>query len=65
MDACYTAAQEVFAETNAKNAEFKKVYDSYFGFMRDQIAWGQVAEFRFDQFMAGAKPGTAPAAAKK
>jgi len=65
MDACYTAAQEVFAETNAKNAEFKKLYDSYFGFMGDQIAWGQVAEFRFDQFMAGAKPGAAPAAAKK
>ena len=54
MDACYKAAREVYAETGAKNADFKKVHDHYFGFLKDQIAWQGVAEARFDQFMAGA-----------
>jgi TRAP-type mannitol/chloroaromatic compound transport system substrate-binding protein len=53
MDACYKATQEVYAETGAKNAEFKKVHDHYFGFLKDQIAWQGVAEARFDQYMAG------------
>ncbi len=63
MDACFTAAQEVFTETNAKNPEFKKIYDHYIAFQRDQIPWGQVVEGRFDQFMAGPKPGAGAAAA--
>jgi TRAP-type mannitol/chloroaromatic compound transport system substrate-binding protein len=54
MDACYKATQEVYAETGAKNADFKKVHDHYFGFLKDQIAWQGVAEARFDQYMAGA-----------
>jgi len=52
MAACYKAAQEVYAETNAANAEFKKIYDSYFGFQRDQVAWAQVIENRMAQFLA-------------
>jgi TRAP-type mannitol/chloroaromatic compound transport system substrate-binding protein len=51
MDASYKAVQQVYAELNGKNAEFKKLYDSYFGFQREQIAWHGVAESRFDQFM--------------
>jgi TRAP-type mannitol/chloroaromatic compound transport system substrate-binding protein len=53
MDASLKAAREVYAETAAKNAEFKKVHDHYFAFLKDQIAWQGVAESRFDQFMAG------------
>lgn len=52
MAACYKAAQEVYAETNAANAEFKKIYDSYFAFQRDQVAWAQVIENRMAQFLA-------------
>jgi TRAP-type mannitol/chloroaromatic compound transport system substrate-binding protein len=63
LDACFTEAQKVFAETNAKNPEFKKIYDHYTAFQRDQIPWGQVVEGRFDQFMAGPKPGAGAAAA--
>jgi TRAP-type mannitol/chloroaromatic compound transport system substrate-binding protein len=55
MDACYKAAQEVYAETAAKNAEFKKMHDHYFAFLKEQIAWQSVAEARFDQYMAGVK----------
>jgi TRAP-type mannitol/chloroaromatic compound transport system substrate-binding protein len=51
MDASYQAVQEVYAEINGKNAEFKKIFDSYFAFQREQIAWHGVAEARFDQFM--------------
>jgi TRAP-type mannitol/chloroaromatic compound transport system substrate-binding protein len=55
LDACYKAAQEVYAETNAKNADFKKIHDAYFGFQRDQIAWFRVTENTFDDFMAAVK----------
>ena len=44
MDACYKAAQEVYAETAAKNPEFKKVHDDYRKFMDDQNLWFRVAE---------------------
>jgi TRAP-type mannitol/chloroaromatic compound transport system substrate-binding protein len=55
LDASYAAAQEIYKETNEKNAEFKKVHDSYFGFLRDQIAWFGVAEGRFDDYMASVR----------
>lgn len=51
MEASYKASQEVYAELNAKNPEFKKVYDSYFGFQPDQVLWSRVAEGTFDGFM--------------
>jgi TRAP-type mannitol/chloroaromatic compound transport system substrate-binding protein len=52
MMASYRAAQEVYAELNAKNAEFKRIHDAYFSFQRDQVAWQQVIENRMAQFMA-------------
>jgi TRAP-type mannitol/chloroaromatic compound transport system substrate-binding protein len=55
MDACFRAAQEVYAETNAANANFKKVSDHYFNFQRDQISWFRVTENTFDDYMATAK----------
>ena len=51
MDACYKAAQEVYAETAAKNPEFKKVYDDYRKFMDDQNLWFRVAEGAYSNFM--------------
>jgi TRAP-type mannitol/chloroaromatic compound transport system substrate-binding protein len=55
MDACFKASQEVYAETNAKNAEFKKLSDHYFNFQRDQITWFRVTENTFDDYMATAR----------
>jgi TRAP-type mannitol/chloroaromatic compound transport system substrate-binding protein len=55
MDACFRAAQEVYAETNAANANFKRVSDHYFNFQRDQISWFRVTENTFDDYMATAK----------
>ncbi len=52
LEACYKAAQELYAETSAKNPKFKKVFDSWKAFRDDQILWFRVAEGTFDNFMA-------------
>ena len=51
MDACYKAAQEVFAEIAAKNADFKKTIDAMQAYRSDQYLWWQVAEYTYDTFM--------------
>lgn len=50
MDASLKAANEVYAETSAKNANFKKLYDHMAAFRSDQYLWWQVAEYSFDTF---------------
>jgi TRAP-type mannitol/chloroaromatic compound transport system substrate-binding protein len=52
MEACFKAANEVYAETTAKNANFKKIYDSMMGFRKEEVLWFRVAENTFDNFMA-------------
>ena len=66
MDACYNAAMELYAETSAKNAAFKKIYDSMLAFQKEQILWFRVTENTYDNYMAtaGQQPagkGAAPA----
>jgi TRAP-type mannitol/chloroaromatic compound transport system substrate-binding protein len=51
MDACLKAANEVYTETSAKNADFKKIYDSMLAFRGEQYFWWQVAEASFDNYM--------------
>lgn len=51
MDASYKAAMELYAETSAKNADFKKVYDDYKKFMDDQNLWFRVAEASYSNYM--------------
>jgi TRAP-type mannitol/chloroaromatic compound transport system substrate-binding protein len=55
MEACYKAANEVYAETSAKNADFKKIHDSYMAFRNDQYLWWQAAEYTFDGFQIRAR----------
>jgi TRAP-type mannitol/chloroaromatic compound transport system substrate-binding protein len=55
MEACYKAANEVYAETSAGNADFKKVYDAMVAVRGDQYLWWQVAEYGFDTFMIRAR----------
>jgi TRAP-type mannitol/chloroaromatic compound transport system substrate-binding protein len=62
MVACYKAAEEVFEETNAKNAAFKKVFEPWKKFRDEEDLWFSVAEKRFDDFMITA---TRQAPAKK
>jgi len=60
MDACWQAANEVYAEESAKNPAFKKIYDSWKPFRDEQILWSRVAEQNFDRFMATATSPTSP-----
>jgi TRAP-type mannitol/chloroaromatic compound transport system substrate-binding protein len=55
MDACFKAANELYAETAASNAEFKKVYEATVAFRSDQYLWWQVAEYGFDTYMIRAR----------
>ncbi|HMN81475.1 MAG TPA: TRAP transporter substrate-binding protein DctP [Burkholderiaceae bacterium] len=55
MEAGYKAAQEIYAATSAKNAEFKKIFDHYFSAQRDLAAWFRVTENTFDDFIAGVR----------
>jgi TRAP-type mannitol/chloroaromatic compound transport system substrate-binding protein len=48
MDAAHKASDELYAETNAKNAAFKKVFDNWAPFRAESYFWWQVAELGFD-----------------
>ena len=51
LEACYNAAQEVYAEHMKTNALFKKMHDSLIPFRNNSFGWQQVAELGFDSFM--------------
>jgi TRAP-type mannitol/chloroaromatic compound transport system substrate-binding protein len=51
MEASFKAAKELHAEIAAKNASFKKVYESMTAFSNDSYQWFQVAELGYDSFM--------------
>ena len=57
LEACLKAANEVYTETSAKNAEFKKIFDSYKAFRNDEYLWFQVAEYTYDTFMIRSRAG--------
>jgi TRAP-type mannitol/chloroaromatic compound transport system substrate-binding protein len=50
MEACYNAANQVYAETGATNPRFKKIYESLAAFRSESYLWWQVAEMAFDSF---------------
>ena len=51
LEACYNAATELYEETAAKNAKFKKVYESWKHFRAEEALWFQFTEYTFDSFM--------------
>jgi TRAP-type mannitol/chloroaromatic compound transport system substrate-binding protein len=55
MDAGFKASMEVFAEHEAKSAEFKKIHQDMRAFQRDQLLWARFSEFRFDSYLTGVK----------
>jgi TRAP-type mannitol/chloroaromatic compound transport system substrate-binding protein len=52
LEACFNSANELYAETVAKNPKFKKVYDSWKAFRNEEVLWFRVVENTFDNFMA-------------
>jgi TRAP-type mannitol/chloroaromatic compound transport system substrate-binding protein len=55
MQACYEAANQLYAETAAQNENFKKLYESMAAFRNDMYLWWQVAEATYDSFMIRAR----------
>jgi TRAP-type mannitol/chloroaromatic compound transport system substrate-binding protein len=55
LDAAFEASMSVYSELNGKNPEWKKVYEDYSNFRRDQNLWFRFTEARFDNFMQSAK----------
>ena len=51
LQASFAAATEVYAEMEAVNAPFKKIWDSIKAFRNDYYQWTQVAEYNYDTFM--------------
>ncbi len=55
MDAGFKACMQVFAEHSAKSPEFKKIFEDFRAFQRDQILWNRVSELPFTTYMSTAK----------
>jgi TRAP-type mannitol/chloroaromatic compound transport system substrate-binding protein len=55
MKAAFDAAMSLYGELSAKNANWKKVYEDYSSFRRDQNLWFRFTEARFDSFMQSAR----------
>ena len=51
LDACYTAANEVYADISGKNEDFKKIYEAMKAVRSDQYLWFQLSENTFDTYM--------------
>lgn len=51
LDACFKAANEVYAEISGKNEDFKKIWESIKAFRADQYLWLQVADNTYDTYM--------------
>jgi TRAP-type mannitol/chloroaromatic compound transport system substrate-binding protein len=51
LTACFNAANEVYAEKSAENADFKKVYEHMKAFRNEAYLWNQLTDGTFDNFM--------------
>jgi TRAP-type mannitol/chloroaromatic compound transport system substrate-binding protein len=51
MDAAFKAAMSLYSELSASNPAWKKVYEDYASFRRDENLWFRFTEAGFDQYM--------------
>ena len=51
LEACYSAAGEIYADLSKSNPHFGKMYASLTAYRSDSLVWMQVAELSFDSFM--------------
>jgi len=51
LSACFDAANKTYADINAANPAFKKIFDSQVAYRKDAYLWAQVSEYTFDTFM--------------
>jgi TRAP-type mannitol/chloroaromatic compound transport system substrate-binding protein len=50
LEVCHRATQEHFGEIAAKDAKFKKGFDSVTAFLRDRVQWLQLSDLAYDAF---------------
>ncbi len=55
MDAAFKSAMTVYADLNATNPEWKKIYEDYSSYRRDANLWFRFSEASFDDFMQAQK----------
>jgi TRAP-type mannitol/chloroaromatic compound transport system substrate-binding protein len=55
MDASFKEAMALYSELSGKNPNWKKVYEDFANFRRDQHLWFRFAESGFDDFMQAQK----------
>jgi TRAP-type mannitol/chloroaromatic compound transport system substrate-binding protein len=51
LAACFDAANEVYAEMEASNPMFAKIWGSIKAFRSEYYIWSQIAEYNYDAFM--------------
>ncbi|PSJ50292.1 TRAP transporter substrate-binding protein [Pseudaminobacter soli (ex Li et al. 2025)] len=51
LEACFNAANEVYADMEASNPQFKKIWDSIKAFRKEHYLWAQIAEYNYDTFL--------------
>ena len=51
MEASFAAANKVYADLSASNANWKKAYDSMIAYRKEIFLWEQIAELGFANFM--------------
>jgi TRAP-type mannitol/chloroaromatic compound transport system substrate-binding protein len=57
LDAGYKAANEVLDEEAAKNPKFKKIYEPWKAFRKEQNTWASVAEASMQNYLISANRG--------
>jgi TRAP-type mannitol/chloroaromatic compound transport system substrate-binding protein len=55
LDEAYKQSMALYEELSAKNPNWKRVYDDYSAFRREQNLWFRFAEASFDRYMQGIK----------
>jgi TRAP-type mannitol/chloroaromatic compound transport system substrate-binding protein len=55
LDLAFKESMALYGEISAKNPNWKKVYDDYSAFRKDQNLWFRFTEARFDGFMQAQK----------
>jgi TRAP-type mannitol/chloroaromatic compound transport system substrate-binding protein len=55
LDLAFKESMAVYDELNTKNPSWKKIYEDYSTFRKDQNLWFRFTEARFDSFMQAQK----------
>lgn len=55
MDAAFKARNDVYAELNDTNPDWKKIYGDYAQFLSNSYQWAPIADGSYDQYMSAQK----------